>query len=90
MKRDDKRWKTTIDAMERILRPLEALGDNLKHPSIENTMESKLPAWKLDRVFQAKAQTERWSVHQFRKLLLDIVARNNEVARTQAATARIL
>ncbi|VBB35513.1 unnamed protein product, partial [Acanthocheilonema viteae] len=87
MKKNDKEWKTTIDVVERILRQLEALGDNLEHPSIDSTMESKLPAWILDRVLQAKAEAERWSVYQFRKLLLDIVARNNEVARTQAATA---
>ncbi|VBB35022.1 unnamed protein product [Acanthocheilonema viteae] len=38
--KNDKEWKTTIDAMERIPRQLEALGGNLEHPSIESIMET--------------------------------------------------
>ncbi|VDN00785.1 unnamed protein product, partial [Onchocerca ochengi] len=34
---------TTIDNIERVLRQLEALGDNLEYPSTETMIESNLP-----------------------------------------------
>uniref|UniRef100_A0A1I7VW03 Reverse transcriptase domain-containing protein n=1 Tax=Loa loa TaxID=7209 RepID=A0A1I7VW03_LOALO len=39
----------TIENIERVLRQLEALGDNLEHPSIETIIESKMPPWILNK-----------------------------------------
>ncbi|VBB35102.1 unnamed protein product, partial [Acanthocheilonema viteae] len=43
-------------AIERTLRQLEAMGDNLEQASIECIIESKLPAWILDKVYQQKEE----------------------------------
>ncbi|VDM92800.1 unnamed protein product [Litomosoides sigmodontis] len=43
IKRNDREWKATIEAIERMLRQLEAIGENLEHSSIENLSENKLP-----------------------------------------------
>ncbi|MCP9260713.1 Pao retrotransposon peptidase family protein [Dirofilaria immitis] len=45
IKRSDRDWK----AIERILRQLEAIGENLDHCSIETSIESKLPIWILHK-----------------------------------------
>uniref|UniRef100_A0A1I7VZS6 DUF1758 domain-containing protein n=1 Tax=Loa loa TaxID=7209 RepID=A0A1I7VZS6_LOALO len=42
-KQNEKEWMITIENIERVLRQLEALGDNLEHPSIETIIESKMP-----------------------------------------------
>ncbi|VDM96653.1 unnamed protein product [Onchocerca ochengi] len=49
-KRNDREWKATIEANERVLRQLEATCENLEHSSIETLIENKLPAWILDKV----------------------------------------
>ncbi|VDP22462.1 unnamed protein product [Onchocerca flexuosa] len=46
---------------EKILRQLEALGENLEHSSIEVTIENKLPPWILDKVYQMKTERETWT-----------------------------
>uniref|UniRef100_A0AAF5Q836 DUF1758 domain-containing protein n=1 Tax=Wuchereria bancrofti TaxID=6293 RepID=A0AAF5Q836_WUCBA len=58
IQRNDKEWKTKVEAMEKILRQLEAIGENLEHSSIEVTIESKLPTWILDKVYQTKTERE--------------------------------
>ncbi|MCP9263591.1 putative Gag protein [Dirofilaria immitis] len=40
--RSDRDWKATIEAIERILRQLEAIGENLDHCSIETSKENRL------------------------------------------------
>lgn len=52
IKRSDRDWKVTIEAIERILRQLEAIGENLDHCSIEISIESKLPIWILHKVYE--------------------------------------
>ncbi|MCP9256847.1 hypothetical protein DINM_000074 [Dirofilaria immitis] len=42
IKRSDRDWKATIEAIERILRQLEAIGENLDHCSIETSIEREL------------------------------------------------
>ncbi|VDN05181.1 unnamed protein product, partial [Onchocerca ochengi] len=54
IQRNDKEWKSRIGAMEKILRQLEALGENLEHSSIEAKIESRLSPWILDKVYQMK------------------------------------
>uniref|UniRef100_A8QFZ1 Uncharacterized protein n=1 Tax=Brugia malayi TaxID=6279 RepID=A8QFZ1_BRUMA len=49
-------WKITVEATGRILRQLEAIGENLEESSIEIIIENKLPAWILGRVYQQKEQ----------------------------------
>uniref|UniRef100_A0AAF5Q772 DUF1758 domain-containing protein n=1 Tax=Wuchereria bancrofti TaxID=6293 RepID=A0AAF5Q772_WUCBA len=58
IQRNDKERKTKVEAMEKILSQLEAIGENLEHSSIEVTIESKLPTWILDKVYQTKTERE--------------------------------
>uniref|UniRef100_A0AAF5PLT0 CCHC-type domain-containing protein n=1 Tax=Wuchereria bancrofti TaxID=6293 RepID=A0AAF5PLT0_WUCBA len=58
--RNDRDWKATIEAMERMLRQLEAIGENLEHPSIEISIENKLPAWIVDKLYQLKEESTSW------------------------------
>ncbi|VDN51910.1 unnamed protein product, partial [Dracunculus medinensis] len=44
-KKNDREWRVTIESIERILRQLEAMGENLEQSSIEIIVESRLPAW---------------------------------------------
>uniref|UniRef100_A0AAF5PJS5 DUF1758 domain-containing protein n=1 Tax=Wuchereria bancrofti TaxID=6293 RepID=A0AAF5PJS5_WUCBA len=83
IQRNDKEWKTKVEAMEKILRQLEAIGENLEHSSIEVTIESKLPTWILDKVYQTKTERETWSVSDLRKFLMILIQRNEEVNRNQ-------
>ncbi|VDN00209.1 unnamed protein product, partial [Onchocerca ochengi] len=62
IKKNDREWKTKVEAIERILRQLEAMGENLEQSSIEIIIENKLPAWILDKIYQQKEEQEPWSV----------------------------
>lgn len=55
-KKNDREWRMTIESIERILRQLEAMGENLEQSSIEIIVESRLPAWILERIYQQKEQ----------------------------------
>uniref|UniRef100_A0AAF5Q3C8 Uncharacterized protein n=1 Tax=Wuchereria bancrofti TaxID=6293 RepID=A0AAF5Q3C8_WUCBA len=44
--------------MERVLRQLEAIGENVEQPTIETIIESKLPNWILN---QQKEEDGQWS-----------------------------
>ncbi|VBB35140.1 unnamed protein product, partial [Acanthocheilonema viteae] len=47
---DPKLWKEFWNkAMERILRQLEAIGENLEHSCLKIIIESGLPSWVLDK-----------------------------------------
>ncbi|VIO99889.1 Uncharacterized protein BM_BM17104 [Brugia malayi] len=50
VKKNDRQWKITVEATERILRQLEAMDENLEQSSTGITTENKLLAWFLDRV----------------------------------------
>ncbi|MCP9257720.1 Pao retrotransposon peptidase family protein [Dirofilaria immitis] len=56
IKRSDRDWKATTEAIERILRQLEAIGENLDHCSIETSIGSKLPIWILHKVYEQKKE----------------------------------
>ncbi|VIP00093.1 Uncharacterized protein BM_BM17139 [Brugia malayi] len=60
IKKNDREWKATIEAMERTFRQLEAIGENLEHSSIEITIENKLPAWIIDKLYQLKEDSTSW------------------------------
>uniref|UniRef100_A0AAF5Q797 Uncharacterized protein n=1 Tax=Wuchereria bancrofti TaxID=6293 RepID=A0AAF5Q797_WUCBA len=47
--------------MERVLRQLEAIGENVEQPTIETIIESKLPNWILNQVYQQKEEDGQWS-----------------------------
>uniref|UniRef100_A0A1I7VXR4 DUF1758 domain-containing protein n=1 Tax=Loa loa TaxID=7209 RepID=A0A1I7VXR4_LOALO len=83
IQRNDKEWKKGIEAMEKILRQLEALGENLEHSSIEVMIENRLPPWILDKVYQMKTEKEIWTVNNLRKFLMTLILRNEEVNRNQ-------
>ncbi|VDO11137.1 unnamed protein product, partial [Brugia timori] len=83
VKKNDREWKITVEAIERILRQLKAIGENLEQSSIEIIIENKLPAWILDRVYQQKEQ-EIWSVAKLRHFLAKLIQRNEEVTRSQS------
>lgn len=83
VKKNDREWKIIVEATERILRQLEAIGENLEQSNIEIIIENKLPAWILDRVYQQKEQ-EIWSVAKLRHFLVKLIQRNEEVTRSQS------
>ncbi|MCP9264215.1 Pao retrotransposon peptidase family protein [Dirofilaria immitis] len=83
IKRSDRDWKATIEAIERILRQLEAIGENLDHCSIETSIESKLPTWILHKVYEQKNRGA-WSIDRLRQILGELVQINEEVARNQS------
>uniref|UniRef100_A0AAF5PLL4 DUF5641 domain-containing protein n=1 Tax=Wuchereria bancrofti TaxID=6293 RepID=A0AAF5PLL4_WUCBA len=83
VKKNDREWKVTVEATERILRQLEAMGENLEQSSIEIIIENKLPAWILDRVYQQKEEQKIWSVAKLRQFLAKLIQRNEEVTRSQ-------
>ncbi|MCP9265104.1 Pao retrotransposon peptidase family protein [Dirofilaria immitis] len=83
IKRSDRDWKATIEAIERILRQLEAIGEILDHCSIETSIESKLPIWILHKVYEQKKRGT-WSVDRLRQILGELVQINEEVARNQS------
>ncbi|MCP9257663.1 Pao retrotransposon peptidase family protein [Dirofilaria immitis] len=53
-KKNDREWRVTVENIERILRQLEAMGENLEQSSIEIIIESRLPAWILEKIYQQK------------------------------------
>uniref|UniRef100_A0A1I7VBA0 Gag protein n=1 Tax=Loa loa TaxID=7209 RepID=A0A1I7VBA0_LOALO len=83
IQRNDREWKSRIEAMEKILRQLEALGEDLEHSSIEVTIESRLPPWILDKVYQMKTEGETWTISDLRQFLMVLIQRNEEVNRNQ-------
>uniref|UniRef100_A0A8R1XYB1 Integrase catalytic domain-containing protein n=1 Tax=Onchocerca volvulus TaxID=6282 RepID=A0A8R1XYB1_ONCVO len=87
IKRNEKDWKTTIETIERVLRQLEALGENLEHSSIENIIETRLPNWIMDKVYQQKEEQQVWSVAKLRSFLGKLVERSQEVARNQLSSS---
>uniref|UniRef100_A0A1I7VMW0 Gag protein n=1 Tax=Loa loa TaxID=7209 RepID=A0A1I7VMW0_LOALO len=79
IQRNDREWKSRVEAMEKILRQLEALGEDLEHSSIEVTIESRLPPWILDKVYQMKTEGETWTI----KLIVSV--RCNKWLQTKEA-----
>ncbi|VDK89646.1 unnamed protein product, partial [Onchocerca ochengi] len=64
IKKNDREWKTKVEAIERILRQLEAMGENLEQSSIEIIIENKLPVWILDKIYQQKEEQGPWNSTQ--------------------------
>uniref|UniRef100_A8P0H4 Gag protein, putative n=1 Tax=Brugia malayi TaxID=6279 RepID=A8P0H4_BRUMA len=82
-KRNNRDWKTIIEEMERVLRQLEAIGENVEQPTIETIIESKLPNWILNQVYQQKEEDSQWSVTKLRQLLRKTINRNDQVMEWQ-------
>ncbi|KAL3984767.1 hypothetical protein ACH3XW_35875 [Acanthocheilonema viteae] len=83
IKRNERDWKTTIETTEKVLRQLEALSENLEHSSIENIIETRLPKWIIDKVYQQKEEQKVWSVAKLRSFL----GKSQEVARNQLSSS---
>ncbi|VDP12421.1 unnamed protein product [Onchocerca flexuosa] len=63
------------------------MGENLEQSSVEIIIESRLPAWILDKVYQHKEQ-EPWSVKKLRCFFEKLVLRNEEVMRSQSSNMK--
>uniref|UniRef100_A0A1I7VV19 DUF1758 domain-containing protein n=1 Tax=Loa loa TaxID=7209 RepID=A0A1I7VV19_LOALO len=85
-KRNDRNWKTTVEEMERVLRQLEAIGENVELPTIETMIESKLPNWILNQVYQQKEEDNQWSIIKLRQFLRKTILRNDQ--RKEPAKSR--
>ncbi|VDM93403.1 unnamed protein product [Onchocerca ochengi] len=48
-----------IEIIERVLRQLEALGENSEHSGIENLIETRMPNWIINKVYQQKEEQQR-------------------------------
>ncbi|VDK79292.1 unnamed protein product, partial [Onchocerca ochengi] len=80
IKKNEREWIGTVEAMERVLRPLEALGESLQHSSIKTSIESKLPRWILEKVYHQKKIDAPWSVSKLRNFLSDLITVNEQVS----------
>uniref|UniRef100_A0A1I7W2M4 DUF1758 domain-containing protein n=1 Tax=Loa loa TaxID=7209 RepID=A0A1I7W2M4_LOALO len=78
----------TIENIERVLRQLEALGDNLEHPSIETIIESKMPPWILNKVYTQRKIDKPWTIQKLRNFLSDLVEVNQQVKIDQYSNFR--
>uniref|UniRef100_A0A1I7VWE4 DUF1758 domain-containing protein n=2 Tax=Loa loa TaxID=7209 RepID=A0A1I7VWE4_LOALO len=83
IKRDEKEWVKMVEHIEKVIRQLEALGENMEHSSIEHWIEDKLPEWILDKVFEQKELDVTWSVSKLRNFLLKRVNRSEKVKNCQ-------
>uniref|UniRef100_A0AAF5Q7J0 DUF1758 domain-containing protein n=1 Tax=Wuchereria bancrofti TaxID=6293 RepID=A0AAF5Q7J0_WUCBA len=79
---DPKTWREFWSKMERVLRQLEAIGENIEQPTIETIIESKLPNWILNQVYQQNEE-DQWSVTKLRQLLRKTINRNDQVMEWQ-------
>uniref|UniRef100_A0AAF5RU17 Zinc knuckle family protein n=1 Tax=Wuchereria bancrofti TaxID=6293 RepID=A0AAF5RU17_WUCBA len=70
-------------SIERILRQLEAMGENLKQSSIEIIIEPKLPAWILDKIYQQKEGQQIWSITKLKQFLAKLIQRSEEIKWSQ-------
>uniref|UniRef100_A0A1I7W0L7 Uncharacterized protein n=1 Tax=Loa loa TaxID=7209 RepID=A0A1I7W0L7_LOALO len=66
---NEKEWIEAVEKMERILRQLEVLAENLEHSSIESKIERRLPRWILDKVYHQKTNDSSWSILKLRRFL---------------------
>uniref|UniRef100_A0A1I7VYM1 DUF1758 domain-containing protein n=1 Tax=Loa loa TaxID=7209 RepID=A0A1I7VYM1_LOALO len=87
-KQNEKEWMITIENIERVLRQLEALGDNLEHPSIETIIESKMPPWILNKVYTQRKIDKPWTIQKLRNFLSDLVEVNQQVKIDQYSNFR--
>ncbi|VIP00126.1 Uncharacterized protein BM_BM17143 [Brugia malayi] len=62
LEKNDREWKVTVKATERILRQLEAMGENLEQSSIEIIIENKLPTWILEKTKNATTERKQLTV----------------------------
>lgn len=83
IRKNDREWKATLEAIERTLRQLEAIGENLEQSGIEIAVEGKLPTWILEQVYRRKRQ-ESWSVTKLRNFLTELASVNEEVVQSQS------
>ncbi|MCP9266124.1 Integrase core domain containing protein [Dirofilaria immitis] len=79
IKRDKKERVRMIEHIERVIRQLEALGEDMEQSNIEHWIEDKLPHWILDKVFEQKEKDAPWSVSKLRDFLLKRVTRCEKV-----------
>uniref|UniRef100_A0A1I7VZM2 DUF1758 domain-containing protein n=2 Tax=Loa loa TaxID=7209 RepID=A0A1I7VZM2_LOALO len=87
-KQNEKEWMITIENIERVLRQLEALGDNLEHPSIETIIESKMPPRILNKVCTQRKIDKPWTIQKLRNFLSDLVEVNQQVKIDQYSNFR--
>uniref|UniRef100_A0AAF5Q6P3 Uncharacterized protein n=1 Tax=Wuchereria bancrofti TaxID=6293 RepID=A0AAF5Q6P3_WUCBA len=76
IKGNERDWKQVIENLERVLRQLEALGEEMEHSSIENMTEGKLPRWILNKVYEQKKAERTWSTSKLKELLLEVANMN--------------
>uniref|UniRef100_A0AAF5Q6I1 DUF1758 domain-containing protein n=1 Tax=Wuchereria bancrofti TaxID=6293 RepID=A0AAF5Q6I1_WUCBA len=80
-KGSERDWKQVIENIERVLRQLEALGEEMEHSSIENMIEGKLPRWILNKVYEQKKAERTWSTSKLRELLLEVANMDEQVSK---------
>ncbi|VDK53065.1 unnamed protein product [Anisakis simplex] len=71
---DPKNPSQTINEIERVLRQLEAMNEDIKHPIIELIVEENLPKWLLINIYE-------WDINKLREYINEVVIRREEVDR---------
>ena len=83
-----KEAKGTILNIEKILRQLESLGENINNTQMALTIQQKLPYWVLRELFEAHDSAELWNIGVLRKHLQKIVLRGEALNRTLNETGK--
>lgn len=58
-----------INNIERVLRQLEALGENIEGSYFGTMIEDKLPMWKTEKLEEPKENKKDWTVDDLRQFL---------------------
>ena len=65
----------TVDAIERIMRQLEALNENLENSQIRRRVLEKLPSWMLSEIHVRQTEEGDQSVRKMREIIAQIMRR---------------
>lgn len=81
-----KEVRNVSEAIQRVCRSLEAIGESTENQQIRNEIESKLPQWLLTEVYPHKTANEKaspaykWSTKDLRNVVKEIVALREKVS----------
>ena len=73
--------RSTLDAVERILRQLKNLGDAIDHPTLLHILLTKLPVDALTELERLRKPEDEWTVHSLREALEHVIDSKERVFR---------
>lgn len=61
-----KNLRLMVEDLKRILRQLQNMDENINHPQMKITIESKLLKWIMSEMPEVKEAEREWNVHMLR------------------------